>query len=151
MWYLMDIKSLLQPHFPNIKQALLDPTILYHVNGEIVYLFTLQKFKFDKFASLDGILGTSLSIRSKKPQIKIEANGMLGDISKKTALFVADIPSHEILNAISLIRCHGGICDKCIVVMDTGDMSDMFKDHKVELYSIVKKSDFRNTITAGNI
>lgn len=139
----MDIKSILQPYISNIKPVLLDPMNLYHINGEIVYLFTVQKFHFDKFASIDGVLGTSLSIRNNKPQILITTNGLIGDISKKTALFVADVPSHEVLSSISLIRAHGGICDKCIVIMDTENgMSELFKNNKVELYSLVKKSDF---------
>lgn len=139
----MDTKSILQLHISNIKPVLLDPMNLYHINGEIIYILTSQKFKFDKFASIDGILGTSLSIRNGKPQILINKDGLIGEISKKTALFVADVPSHEALSSISLIRTIGGICDKCIVVMDTENgMSELFKNNKVELYSLVKKSDF---------
>lgn len=137
----MNTKSLIHPN--NVNLALLDPMNLYHINGEIVYLFTAGKFKFDKFASNNPILSTSLSIRCNRPQVIINQNGLVGDVSKKTALFVADVPSHEVMSSISLIREHGGICDKCIVVMDIENgMSDMFKKNKVELYSLVRKSEY---------
>lgn len=125
----------------NVKESLLDPQSLYKINAEIIYILNFQKIVFDKFAS-DGVLGTSLSIRNGKPQIIINKDGLIGNINKKIALFVADVPSHEVLSSISLIREHGGICDKCIVIMDTENMNEMFKNNKVELYSLVKKSDY---------
>lgn len=137
----MNIKSLIHPNNPTL--ALLDPINLYHINGEIVYLFTVNKFKFDKFASNNPILSTSLSIRCNKPQVIINQNGLMGDVSKKNILFISDSPSHEVMSSISLIREQGGVCDKCIVVMDTENgMSDVFKKNKVEFYSLVRKSEY---------
>jgi hypothetical protein len=140
---MVELKDIIKPHLSNVKLALLDQKNLYNINGLIISHISMTKLPFDKFASIDGILGTSLSIRHNKPQILITPNGLLGDITNKTALFVADVPSHEVLSAISLIRSSGGICNTCIVVMDDENMlSDTFKNNKVEVYPLIKKSDF---------
>ncbi len=124
-----------------LQESILDPMFLYGISNEIMQKLTSEKYKFDKFGSFDGILGTSLSIRSKKPQVLL--NPLVGDVNKKIILIVSCSDYDYIPDMVNKIREAGGIVNKVITVMNhENGVSKWCVDNGVELFSFMKESDF---------
>lgn len=157
--------------FIDIKQASLNPQILKRITQDIINMITkeipdlamthshlsdLHLYLFNKIGSVavGGVpIGTSLSLETNIPQIIVRSekhdrgtqSQVIGDCKGKKVLLVEDVATSggSIVNSVKAIRDVGGICDTCMVVVDRQEGAEQnCKDNGINLYSLLKKSDF---------
>lgn len=144
--------------FIDIKEASLNPYILGELLNKFHKFFydTLCFSSFDKFGSIaigSIPIVTALSLEYKIPQIIIRSekhesgiqSQVIGDCKYMNILLIEDVATtgESIIDSANAIREAGGICEKCIVIVDREEgAKENCLDNGIELYFLLKKSDF---------
>lgn len=144
--------------FIDIKEASLNPYILKKVVDEfnelIPYKVHLGDYSIFGSVAIGGIpIATALSLEYGIPQIIIRSEKhdsgiktqIIGKCKDKRILLIEDVATTggSIVSAVQVIREAGGICDDCVVVVDREEgASENCKENGINLFSLLKKSDF---------
>ncbi len=157
--------------FIDIKEASLNSSILKRIISDIIEIIVndipdlamthanlsdLHLYLFDKIGSIavGGIpIGTGLSLETGVSQIIIRSEKhdrgtqtkVIGNCKNEKVLLIEDVATTggSIVNAVKAIREVGGICNNCIVVVDRQEGAERnCLDNGINLYSLLKKSDF---------
>lgn len=150
--------------FIDIKKAALNPDILDKIASEIYYMGMdeiLNLYDFDLIASVavGGIpIATALSLTTGIPQIIVRSEKhdrgtqtqIIGDdgndnLRGKKCVLIEDVATTggSIINAVTALDKVGAICNNVIVVVDREEgAQELCKKNKLNLYPILKKSDF---------
>ena len=142
--------------FINIKEACLDSIILDEIVSRISGIVIDLDLQFDVIGSvaIGGIpIASVFSYKTYTPQVIVRSEKhdrgtqtqVIGDCKDKEVLLIEDVATTggSIIKAVKAIRDAGGICTKCIVVVDRqeGATENCAKEN-IELISLLKKSDF---------
>ncbi len=147
----------------DIKLASLNSKILREIslcignllNRKIYY----ERFKFDSNWLLGSIaiggipIATAFSLLWGNNQVIIRncphergtITNIIGNCKDKNVLFIDDVAvtGNTIIKGINTIREVGGICNDCLVVVDRQEGAEKnCLDNGINLYSLLKKSDF---------
>lgn len=147
--------------FFDVKEASLSPKINGLVKSLIMKkIADTRNRDFNKLGSIaiGSIPITSiLSYATSIPQIIVRSerhktgteSRIIGDCKDLDILLIDDVATSggSAVNAVLEIRKAGGICNKCIVVVDRQEgAEELCKENGITLYSILKKSDFGVTV-----
>ena len=141
--------------FIDIKEASLDPLVLNTMSDDVLNIIDDIEIP-DRIASVavGGVpLATIVSYISEIPHIIIRSQKhdrgtetkIIGNCKDKICLLVEDVATSggSIVNAVNAIREAGGICNKCIVVVDREEgAKELCKKNNIELTSLLTKTDF---------
>lgn len=129
--------------FFNSKEAVLDPEML----KSIAFCIDKKKLHADKIASA-SFVGTALasifSALSNRRQIIVEKDKIHGNCKGFNLLLVEGFATKgtSILSVANFLKRSGGICNHCIVVVDSEDgAGELLKSNGIELHSLIKKSE----------
>lgn len=141
----------------DIKEASLNPKILKEIVNIIKnYEVDNLNFTFNAIGSIaiGGIpISTILSFIYDIPQIIVRnclhnrgtQSKIIGNCNGKKILFIEDVSvtGDSIIKGIKAIRDSGGICDRCIVIIDRQEGAlENCKRNNIILYPLLNKSDF---------